>query len=49
MEIMLQPARIEQFYQSIFKLVAEHLADRGDMHVIMFGNGNLTAVVDAAP
>ena len=27
MEVMLQPARVEQPYQRIFKLVAEHLAD----------------------
>ena len=38
-KVMLQPARIEQSYQRILKHVAEHPADRGDMHVIMFGNG----------
>ena len=37
-EIMLQPARIEQPYQGVFKLVAEYLTDRGDMHVVMFGD-----------
>ena len=48
-EIMLQPARVEQFYQRIFKLVAEYLADRGDMYVVMFRNDYLAAAVDAAP
>ena len=48
-EIMLQPARIEQPYQGVFKLVAEYLTDRGDMHVVMFGDDYLTVVIYAAP
>ena len=46
---MFQSARIEQFYQRIFKLVAEHLTDRGDMYIVTFGNDNLSVAVNTAP
>ena len=48
-KIMFQSARIEQFYQRIFKLVAEHLTDRGDMYIVTFGNDNLSVAVNTTP
>ena len=49
MEVMLQPTRVEQPYQRIFKLVTEHLTDWGDMYIITFGNDNLSVAVNTAP